>query len=93
MPRNWTPEGVRKMELIREAFAGMPEVADATLSFTVPDGNSSGSIALYEAGADSTTAVASQMLVTDEYYASAFKIPMAAGEFLASPALLQIPLK
>ena len=36
-------EGVRKMELIREAFAGMPEVADATLSFTVPDGNSSGS--------------------------------------------------
>lgn len=85
VPRNWTPEGVRKMEVIRKQFADMPEVADATLSFTVPDGNSSGSIALYKAGSDSTTAVASQMLVSDEYYASTFKIPMAAGEFYCKP--------
>lgn len=85
LPRNWTPEGVRKMEVIRKQFAEMPEVADVTLSFTVPDGNSSGSIALYKAGADSTTAIASQMLVTDEYYASTFKIPMAAGEFFSKP--------
>ncbi|CAN5821282.1 ABC transporter permease [soil metagenome] len=85
LPRNWTPEGVREMEIIRKQFTDMPEVADATLSFTVPDGNSSGSIALYKAGADSTTAVASQMLITDEYYATTFKIPMAAGEFYCKP--------
>src|SRR6185436_3238376 len=85
VPRNWTPEGVRKMEVIRKQFADMPRVANATLSFTVPDGNSSGSIALYKAGADSTTAVASQLLVTDENYATTFKIPMAAGEFYCKP--------
>lgn len=85
LPRNWTPEGVRKMENIRRQFTDMPEVADVTLSFTVPDGNSSGSIALYKAGADSTTAVASQLVVTDEYYATTFKIPMAAGEFYCKP--------
>jgi putative ABC transport system permease protein len=85
LPRNWTPEGVRKMEMIRKQFAAMPEVTNAALSFTVPDGNSSGSFSLYKTGSDSTTAVASQLLITDEYYASAFQIPMAAGEFYCKP--------
>jgi ABC-type antimicrobial peptide transport system permease subunit len=85
LPRNWTPEGVRKMEAVRKQFAAMPEVINATLSFTVPDGNSSGSFSLYKAGSDSTTAVASQLLVTDEFYAETFKIPMAAGEFYCKP--------
>lgn len=85
LPRNWTPEGVRRMETIRKQFAAMPEVTDATLSFTVPDGNSSGSFSLYKAGSDSTTAVASQLLITDEYYAETFKIPMSAGEFYCKP--------
>ena len=69
----------------------MPQVVNATLSFTVPDGNSSGSASLYKAGADSTTAVASEQIVTDEYYASTFGIPMAAGKFFGAPGAFTDP--
>ncbi|MFM9909896.1 MAG: ABC transporter permease [Chitinophagaceae bacterium] len=85
LPRNWTLQGVRNMEGIRKQFAAMQEVNDVTLSFEVPDGNSSGSIALYNASADSTTAIASQLITTDEYYARTFNIPMVAGKFFSDP--------
>ncbi len=85
LPRDWTPQGVTKTEDVRKQFAAMPQVISATLSFTIPDGNSSGSSSLYKAGADSTTAVASEQIVTDEYYAATFDIPMAAGKFFNAP--------
>ncbi len=85
LPRDWTPQGVTKTEDMRKQFAAMPQVVNATLSFTVPDGNSSGSASLYKTGADSTTAVASEQIVTDEYYASTFAIPMTAGKFFSAP--------
>ncbi|MEP7253895.1 MAG: ABC transporter permease [Ginsengibacter sp.] len=85
LPRDWTPQGVTKTEDMRRQFAAIPQVVNATLSFTVPDGNSSGSASLYKAGADSTTAIASEQIVTDEYYASTFGIPMAAGKFFSEP--------
>ncbi|NNV56932.1 ABC transporter permease [Limnovirga soli] len=85
LPRDWSLNGVAKMETIRKQFAALPQVSNATLSFEVPDGNSSGSIALYKAGSDSTAAIASQLITTDEYYASTFNIPMAAGIFYSLP--------
>lgn len=85
LPRNWTPEGVRKMETIRNQFAAMPEVSSVTLSYEVPDGNNSSGIDLIKPGANVSTAVSSQMLMTDEYYAAAYSIPMAAGEFYCQP--------
>ncbi len=87
LPRDWTPQGVIKTENMRTQFAAMPQVTNAALSFTIPDGNSSGSASLYKAGADSTTAVASEQIVTDEYYASVFSIPMAAGKFFSAPGV------
>ncbi len=91
LPRDWTAQGVIKTEEMRKQFAAMPQVVNATLSFTVPDGNSSGSASLYKAGADSTTAVASEQIVTDEYYASTFGIPMAAGKFFGAPGAITDP--
>jgi ABC-type antimicrobial peptide transport system permease subunit len=85
LPRDWTPEGVRKMEDLRNQFAQMPQVRNVTLSWEVPDGNSAGSRSIYKAGTDSTTAISSQLLVTDQYYASTFKIPMKAGVFFSLP--------
>jgi ABC-type antimicrobial peptide transport system permease subunit len=81
LPRNWTPAGVRKMENIRNQFAAMPEVSTLSLSFEIPDGGNSGSVSLYKVGTDSTTAIPSPILMTDEYYASTYSIPMAAGVF------------
>jgi putative ABC transport system permease protein len=86
LPRNWTPEGVRKMEDLRKQFAVMPQVSNVTLSYEVPDGNSGGSTSLYKTGGDSTTAITSQLLMTDEYYASTFGIPMKSGLFFSSPS-------
>ncbi|QHT67378.1 FtsX-like permease family protein [Rhodocytophaga rosea] len=85
LPRNWTPEGVRKMENIRSQFAALPEVSHVTLSYEVPDGNHSGSVAIYRVGADSTTAIACLLLMSDEYYGSTYDIAMVAGEFYSAP--------
>ncbi len=85
LPRNWSPEGVQKMEAIRRQFAASPQVSNVTLSYEVPDGNNSGSIAFYKQGGDSASALQSQMLQTDEYFSSTYSIPMAAGEFFGQP--------
>lgn len=85
VPRDWSAAGVNKMESLRREFASLPQVEQVTLSFEIPDGNNSGNFPIYRGGADSTTAIASQILTTDEYYASAYGIPMAAGEFFSPP--------
>ncbi|MEO8415360.1 MAG: ABC transporter permease [Ginsengibacter sp.] len=91
LPRDWTAQGVTKTEEMRKQFAAMPQVVNATLSFTIPDGNSSGSASLYKAGADATSAIASEQIVADEYYASTFGIPMAAGKFFSAPGVFTDP--
>jgi len=85
VPRDWSPEGVRKMEYIRQQFAGLPQVKSIALSYEVPDGNNSGNISIYRIGQDSMSAVNSQLLMTDEYYAETYTIPMAAGAYDNSP--------
>lgn len=85
VPRDWTPKGVTRLENIRQQFETMSQVSNATLSFEIPNGNNSGNIPIYKDGADSTTATASLLLMTDEYYASTFGLPMAAGVFYSQP--------
>src|SRR5436190_6225300 len=85
VPRDWSVTGVGRMENIRSQFAQIPQVSDVSLSFEVPDGNNSGNTLVYRADADSTTAIISQILSTDEYYASTYQIPIVAGEFYSAP--------
>ena len=85
LPRDWSAQGVRRMENIRRQFATMSQVSNVSLSFEVPDGNSAGSLLIYKAGSDSTTAITSPTLSTDEYYASTYSIPLAAGVFYGQP--------
>jgi hypothetical protein len=81
VPRNWSAEGVRKMEYIRQQLAEQPSVAAASLTYTIPDGGSVGSIGLYTSRADSSAAPAFQGVVADEHYAATYHIPMLAGNF------------
>ncbi|ULQ54153.1 ABC transporter permease [Flavihumibacter fluvii] len=81
VPRDWTAEGVQKIEQVRKQFAQLPQVKNTSLSFEVPDGNSAGNLSVYKSGADSTTANTTTLLMTDENYAATFNIPMAAGEY------------
>ena len=92
-PRNWSAEGVEKMENIRQRFASMPEVQNISLSYEVPDGKNSGTIDMYNAGSDSTSFSTAQTLFTDERYAQTYNIPMAAGVFYATDGVATDPLK
>lgn len=84
LPRNWSREGVERMRTIRNEFAAMPEVAEVTITYGVPDGSSSGHVPMYVEGKDSTQAVSLEQLTTDENYLKTFRIPVAAGRFFQS---------
>lgn len=85
LPRDWTRNGVRKMETIRDVFRRMPNVKDVSLSYSIPNGMGFGGIGTYREGTDSTRAVISDLLLGDEQFAATYQIPMAAGEFFSRP--------
>ncbi|MEO6001315.1 MAG: FtsX-like permease family protein [Chitinophagaceae bacterium] len=85
VPRDWTPQGVKRMQALRQQFASLPQVRNVTLSYEIPDGNNAGGFFIYKAGADSTTAISTSGIYNDEHYASTFSIPMAAGVFYNNP--------
>ncbi len=79
VPRDWTPKGVQKMEMLRKEFAALPGISSVSLSYEVPNGMNGGQPALYKSGTDSTQGVSMQSLVTDPHYLDTYKIPMKAG--------------
>jgi len=83
VPRNWTRAGVDQMEAIRRQLRQVKGVTGATLSYEIPDGNNGGQAAIYKFGSDSSQAVASQALVSDENYLGVYQIPLHAGSFFA----------
>lgn len=85
VPRDWSTAGVSRMENIRRQLSTIPQVSNVTLSYEVPDGRNSGNAPVYKAGADSTSAISTQLLFADEYYASTYSIPLAAGIFFSPP--------
>ena len=87
LPRDWTQAGVNKMETIRNQFAAIPAISNVTLSYEIPDGNNSGSAALYKFATDSSKAITTQALTTDENYLSVYHIPLRAGSFFEGHAL------
>jgi putative ABC transport system permease protein len=80
-PRDWTPEGTRRMLAIRDEFARMPEVKSVSLSYEIPNGMNGLQPAVYKAGTDSVSAIAMMQLVTDENYLNTYEIKMKAGSF------------
>ncbi|TMI86950.1 MAG: FtsX-like permease family protein [Bacteroidetes bacterium] len=83
VPRDWSPAGEREMETIRNEFAILPQISQATLSYEIPDGNNGGQPPVYRLGTDSTGAIAMQSLVTDGNYLTTYQIPMKAGSFFS----------
>ncbi|HEV2832620.1 MAG TPA: FtsX-like permease family protein, partial [Hanamia sp.] len=85
--RNWTRDGINKMENIRSLFAALPEIKNATLSYEIPNGNNGGQAPVYKLGTDSTQAIASQVLISDENYLNVYQIPLKAGSFFEGNGL------
>lgn len=79
VPRDWTPEGTRKMLQVRSEFAKLPQVESATLSYEIPDGMNGFDPMIYPTTTDSTQAKSMQQLVTDAFYFDTYKIAMKAG--------------
>lgn len=87
VPRDWSKEGVQKMKTIRNQFETMPEVSSATISYEIPNGMNGAQPSVFNLGADSTTAVPMQSLVTDENYLSTYQVPLVDGSFFDSRGL------
>ncbi|MEM9887491.1 MAG: FtsX-like permease family protein [Bacteroidota bacterium] len=78
--RDWTAEGVARMDNFRKQLAALPVVQEASLSYSIPDGNTAGQEALYKLGSDSTNVVAAESIMIDAYYTKTYNIPLAAGQ-------------
>ncbi len=83
LPRDWSTQGVHHMEAVRAELASLPEVSNASLSFEIPNGMNSGSLQMYKADNDSTQAITSMVLTTDNHYAATYSIKMKAGQFFS----------
>lgn len=81
VPRNWNRNGVNKMEQIRMQMQEVPGIKSATLSYEIPDGNNGGQAPVYKFGEDSTKAIATLVLVSDENYLNVYGIPLEGGSF------------
>ncbi|WP_428654417.1 ABC transporter permease [Runella sp.] len=81
LPRDWSEAGIQKMETLRNEMARLPKVAAGSFAFEIPNGRTGFSTGLFKAGGDSTSAIAMNVLQTDERYAETYQIPMATGEF------------
>ena len=79
--RDWTAEGVTRMEQIRKQLHAIPEIQQISLSYSIPTGNNAGQPALYRFGADSTTAISSTSVIVDRHYTSTYDISVVAGTF------------
>lgn len=81
VPRNWNAEGLNRMNHVRDEFRKLPQVKNASISYEIPDGNNMADFPVYRQGWDSAQAITMQGIVTDEYYAALYQIPVVAGEF------------
>ncbi len=85
VPRDWSPQGVQHMEMIRKQFEDLAQLDHASLSYEIPNGNNGGSILIYKAASDSTQSISADLLSTDEQYAATYQIPVLGGSFFNSP--------
>jgi putative ABC transport system permease protein len=81
VPRDWTASGVQHMERMRDEFRAMPEIKEASFSYSIPDGWSSGSLMIYRPENDSSTAISAVSLISDERFTSTYDIKMSAGAY------------
>jgi len=85
LPREWSEQGVQRMEAIRDQFLRMPEIGNVSLSYEIPNGGNRSSFAVYKSGSNISQALSMQSLMTDERYAETYHIPLEAGVFFRHP--------
>lgn len=84
VPRDWSRDGVQRMEGIRNQLARIPGVSNVSLSFEIPDGRTSGSARLFSQGRDSTQAIVASVLTTDERFAETYGLRIREGAYFTA---------
>ncbi|WP_276500548.1 ABC transporter permease [Terrimonas pollutisoli] len=83
LPRNWTEAGVKRIQTIRNEIAASKGVVQASVSFSIPNRNTTGSPGFYKSGNDPLNVVEPSGIIADEKYAETFGIPVIAGSFFS----------
>ena len=83
LPRNWTTAGVQKIQTIRNEIAASNGVVQASVSYSIPNRNTTGSTGFYKSGDDPLNVVEPSGIIADEKYAETFGIPIIAGSFFS----------
>ncbi|MFN8346332.1 MAG: ABC transporter permease [Spirosomataceae bacterium] len=91
VPRDWSAQGIEKMETIRKEMTRFPEVKEVSLAFEVPNGKTGFKTGLFRVGQDSTKAAFVPVLQTDEHYTATYRIPMRSGVFFHLPEQSFVP--
>lgn len=86
VPRNWTPEGVRRMETMRAAFERLPGVESVSLTYDTPTygwgtGNTN---RLRLPGQDAEQGVAMTSFGVDNAFLSTYGLRLAEGQFFGA---------
>ncbi|RYY59488.1 MAG: FtsX-like permease family protein, partial [Chitinophagaceae bacterium] len=86
LPRDWSTAGVNKAASIRDQFARLPQVAAATVSYEIPNGNNLTSLQVRKPGADSTSAITVRAMATDKEYLQTYQLKLLAGSYVGADA-------
>lgn len=79
-PRDWSPEGAERMKTARDEMKKLSQVSEASISYAIPDGKTSGSRQMVKSGSE--TPVLMSVVEADANYAATYGMRMAAGSFL-----------
>lgn len=83
VPRDWSEEGLQKMETIRAELQRLPEVESISLSYETTS-RTTGSVSTFR-HAGHAREINAQVISTDGYFANTYQIPLLAGSFLPQP--------
>ncbi|MGA6121141.1 ABC transporter permease [Sphingobacterium anhuiense] len=80
VPRDWTEQGLKKMETTRDEFQRLPQIESISLSYEIPGFIGGNNQTLFNTKSEKT--VHSKIIMSDSYFAKTYQIPLLAGHFL-----------
>lgn len=81
VPRDWTEQGLKKMETTRDEFQRLPQIESISLSYEIPGFIGGNNQTLFNTKSEKT--VHSKIIMSDSHFAKTYQIPLLAGNFFA----------
>ena len=78
-PRDWSKEGVKKIETIRYEFENMPQIHKASVSHEIPNGNFGNNFSIQRLSMAESDAIPMKSLIVDDYYFNTYQMTVAAS--------------